>query len=673
MWYIMLIKHSCMFNQHNSAARSFSMYYPNLLSPGKIGSLTVKNRVIMPAMGDALANMNGEINDDFIAYYQERAKGGTGLIITGVCRVDPDGPAVANQFAVYNLSHVSGLKRLADAVHRYDGRVFIQLHHAGRQTNTMITGKEAIAPSAIAVPGGLFATPRAMTIEEIKAMVGKFVFAAVLAKMGGIDGVEIHCAHGYLLNQFLSGFSNKRTDEYGGSLENRMRIVKEILAGIKAQCGPSFPVSVRISANEFVEGGITVEEAVEIAKKLEEYGADMVNVSGGGYHAMYGIIAPASFDQGWMVPFAAAVKQAVKIPVAAVSLIRDFDYADSIIADGKCDFVCFGRPHIADPYFVNKLTSGREKEIRRCICCLYCSDELNSSRLGCSINPVVGHEKEFSKYEKDGNGRIVAVIGGGPSGCEAARVLAIRGFKVTLFEKSDKLGGQIKLGSVPPHKFRINWLIEYYEYILKEVDVDVKLNTEVTATTIEEMKPYAIFLATGSEPIIPHIKGIDGPNVCTVDSVLAGEKKFEGKKVLVVGSGNTGLETAEYLLQFRNEVTIAEMLPKIGMLAPSSGNYTLGALTQAGAKILLSHMLKSIDGTKVEFLNLASNETVIKEFDAVVLSVGVRPVNGLAEQLAGKSEKLVLVGDSYQVGNIATSVKSGFQKAFLFDSYKETV
>lgn len=649
------------------------MQYSKLLSSGKIGSLTLKNRVIMPAMSECLADVNGEVNDDYIAYYQERAKGGTGLIITGVCRVDPDGAALPNQLAAYNISHAGKLKKLSDAIHRYDSRIFLQLHHGGRQTNVMLTGKEAIAPSAIPIPGLPFPTPREMTTQEVKEMVQKFVFAAVIAKLAGMDGVEVHCAHGYLLNQFVSSFSNKRTDEYGGSLENRMRIVTEILAGIRAQCGRNYPISVRISASEFVEGGTTIEEAIEMAKMLEQNGADLINVSGGGYHAMYGIIAPAHFDQGWMVPFAAAVKGAVNIPVAAVSLIRDFDYAEGILTQGKCDFICFGRPHIVDPYFVNKLSTDRAQEIRRCICCLYCLDENKSARLGCALNPTVGCENEYTEFLNNGDSRVVAVIGGGPGGCETARVLALRGFKVTLFEKSDRLGGQTNLAYLPPHKFRIKWLSDYYEYILGHVGVEVRYCTTATVEALQALNPYAVFLATGSEPIVPPIKGLDGSNVCTADAVLSGARVFENKNLLMVGSGNTGLETAEYLLQFGNTVTVAEMLPKVGMLASSSGQYTLGALKDAGVEMLPNHMLKEVAGNRVTFTNLENGEPVNRDFDAVLLSLGVRSVNGMKDVLEENFEKVVLIGDAKETGNIATAVKSGFQKAYLFENYREMV
>lgn len=642
------------------------MTYANLFRPLKVGSLTLKNRFVMPAMGTGLSSPSADFIDDEKAYYQERAKGGIGLIISGVCRIDKEGSAVSNQIAAFDIAHAGGFRKIADGVHRYGGRMFIQLHHAGRQTNTMVTGVPPVAPSAIPVPG--METPRELTTDEVKALRDKFIFGAVIAKFGNMDGVEIHAAHGYMLNQFISPWSNKRTDEYGGNTENRVRIIKEIIQGIKAQCGPDFPISVRISADDFVgEEGMQIDEAVEVAKLLESYGADMINVSGGNYLNMQGIIAPSLYEQGWMVHLAAAIKKAVKVPVAAVSLIRDFEYAEQIVADGKCDLVCMGRPSIVDPYFVNKLKTGREKEIRRCIACMRCSDSL-AARLDCAVNPVVGFEKEYTHYNKNGNGRSVVIIGGGPGGCEAAFVLATRGFKVTMLEKSDKLGGQVKLAAVPPHKYRMDWLLEYYTYNLNRLGVEIKLNTRATVADIKAMNPYAVLLATGSAPVIPPIPGVDGDNVAIVDALLTGEVKLAGKKVCLVGSGNTGLEAAEYLLEYDNQVTIAEMLPKVGMLATTSGMYSLGVVAAKGAEMLAGHMLKSINGNKVEFTNLENSETVIKEFDNVILSLGVRKVNDLEEDLAANFKKFYVVGDAYQTGNIGTATKSGFQIGFLLDN-----
>jgi len=648
------------------------MSYDNLLSKGKIGPLELKNRIIMPAMGEGLSDPSGNYVEDLAAYYGERAKGGVGLIITGVARVDKEGSATANQLGAYEFAQVGGLRKISDNVHRYHGRIFLQLHHAGRQSASIFTGAQPVAPSALAlnVPGGhSLEQPRELSLEEIKKMVGKFVFGAVIAKQANFDGVEVHCAHGYLLNQFISPYSNQRTDEYGGSLENRMRIVKEIIYGIKQSCGPNFPISARISGDEFVAGGLTIEESIVVAQMLEQYGVHLINVSGGGYQAPHGISAPSKYDQGWMVPLASSVRKNVKVPVATVSLIRDFDFAETVIKNGDADFICMGRPHIADPYFVNKLNEGREDEIRPCITCLYCTDQLNSGRVGCSVNPIVGFEKEFKNYNKNGKGRKVAVIGAGPGGCEAARVLASRGFEVTLFEKNARIGGQVRLAAVPPDKFRMNWMIEYYERMLPKLGVTIKLNTEATVDAIKALKPYAIFLASGSEPIIPNIPGIKSENVFTAESILEGEVTLENKNVIVIGTGNTGLETAEYLLGNGNQITLADMLPQVGMLASGSGGYTLGDLMVAGVSVMPNHLLKSVDGSTVELTNLTNNELVSKEFDRVVISLGVKKNNAMEEALCREFDRVEVIADALQTGNIATSIKDSFRTAFYLDNY----
>lgn len=337
------------------------MKYKNLLAKGRIGSLEIKNRLIMPAMSETLTDKYGQYMEDERAYYEERAKGGTGLIITSFCAVDPKGLGAPNQLGAYDISQVVGLKKISDGVHRYDGRIFLQLHHAGRVDSSDVIGEQPVGPSAIPCPldfGGTLEMPREMSNAEVKEMVNKFVFAAKTAKRANFDGVELHCAHSYLLNQFISPLSNQRTDEYGRNTENRVRIIKEIISGIKETCGQNFPISVRLLGSDGIEGGIDIEEAVKIAMLIEKYGAHLINVSAGGYEATQLCIPTAGYEQGLNVYLAAAIKKAVTIPVAIVGMIRDYDFADQIIEKGDADFICMGRPHIADPYIVNKLKTG---------------------------------------------------------------------------------------------------------------------------------------------------------------------------------------------------------------------------------------------------------------------------------------------------------------------------
>lgn len=646
--------------------------YNNLLSQGKIGRLTLKNRLIMPGMSDHFSNETGDFIDVCKAYYEERAKGGTALIITSFCYVDKTGQAETCQLRCYEESHLSGLKRLSDGVHYYDGKIFLQLHHAGRGTSSEITGTQPIAPSAIPAVIDLgedtfeMEMPRAMTKEDIDYIVGRFINSAVLAKRAGFDGVELHAAHGYLLCQFFSPASNIRDDEYGGNTENRTRIAKEIITGIKQACGRIFPISVRISGIDGAENGIDVCEAVKIAKCLESYGADLINVSGGGDADNKSIIAPSDVPKNFLVYIAEAIKREVSIPVAVVGKIRDFDFADNAIADKKTDFICMGRPHIADPYIIKKLKSGREDEIRKCLTCMSCLD--STARLTCSVNPVVGNEQDFKSFKTNGNGRKIAVIGGGPAGCEAARVLALRGFDVTLIERSDRLGGQVKLAALPNHKEDMLNIVNYYTTVLPRAGVNVLYNTEATSNIIDKLSPIAVFVATGSRPIVPAVKGIENKNVMTAEYALLNHENIKNSKVVVVGSGNTGIETAELLYSLGNDITIADMLAKIGQLAGTSGMYVLMDLAKKGINRMPNCRLERIEDKKVYFTNIETCEEVSVDFDYLVYSLGVCSDNDTAKILQKPGRHIETIGDANRTGKIQTSVSDGFYKAFFFDA-----
>ncbi|MDD4798217.1 MAG: FAD-dependent oxidoreductase [Clostridia bacterium] len=668
------------------------MKYETLFSPLQIGSITVKNRFVMPAMAVALAQKNGEMSEDYLAYFKARAKGGIGLIYTDFCRVAEDGSGSANQLGIYNYSFVGGLKKLTDTIHRYDSKIFVQLHHAGRMANVAVTGKQPIAPSALPVVAG-GTVPREMTIEEIHLLREQFISAAATAKAANFDGVEIHCAHGYMLNQFVSPYSNHRNDEYGGNLENRLRIVKEIMEGVRVKCGAGYPISVRISAEEFVEDGTHIEEACQMAQLLERYGADLINVSAGGGQYPAGVAAPPYKEQGWLVPLAQAVKQVVSVPVIAVSLIRDFDYAENLIKEGKCDLVAMARPSLADPNYVNKLAEGREKEIKRCITCMHCHDSLYSGHTACAVNPVAGYEQYYKKFVKNGDERKVIVVGGGVAGCEAARVLALRNFKVSLYEKNDRLGGQMNIAAVPPHKYRLLWPIEYYEYNLPRLGVKVHLNSTATAEQIVKEQPYAVFIATGSRPIIPSSIELSGDRYCTAEQLLCGEVSPQGDKIAVIGAGMTGLEVAEHLQSKGKEVFVLEMLPTIGIGCTNvHTRFLIPQLKQSGMPLLTNKKLLAINHQELVVLDLKTNIKDSMLADFTVFAGGMQAQNALAAELARLNPltttlapfepttnpltaprsviyniKLQTIGDASTPGNIAHAVREGFTKAFCLD------
>jgi 2,4-dienoyl-CoA reductase-like NADH-dependent reductase (Old Yellow Enzyme family)/thioredoxin reductase len=646
------------------------MKYPNLFSEGKIGTLAVKNRVIMPAMGTFLSSSEGEVTGHQIAYYEERAKGGVGLIISEVTAIDyGSGKCGPVHPRVDDPKFIPMLYRLATAIHKYDAKIFMQLSHAGRQTDpTLNEGRQAVAPSPI--PCELFGqTPRELTVEEIKDLIGKYINAALICKMATMDGVELHGAHGYLINQFSSPATNRRTDDYGGSFEGRMRFAREIVEGIKNQCGRDYPVIIRLSVDEFISDGIGVEEGVKIAKYMEKCGVDAINVSCGTYDSLRTFIEPITFQQGWRVYLSEAVKKEVKIPVISVGVIREPDFAESIIKKKKTDFVALGRGLIADPQWCNKALAGKEAEIRKCISCLYCLERVGSrSHIGCAVNVRTGRELEFKELDRSGNQRKVVIVGGGPAGMEAARVLAERKFKVVLFEKEKSLGGQLNYGNKPLGKDKLNWLIQYLTHQLKKLKVDVRLGKAVTANDIKKEKPYAVYVATGSKAIMPAIEGIKGKNVCIVQDALMKGSSFKGKTVAVIGGGMTGCETAQFLSSKCGQVYLIEMLPDIATGAFFVDKIDMiQRLQEAKVTILTNHRLMKIENDSIIIHETGKMKEQKLPVDRVVLSLGGAPERQLYDRIRRAFDKVFLLGDAVSPRRIANAVQEGFEKAMLLE------
>jgi 2,4-dienoyl-CoA reductase-like NADH-dependent reductase (Old Yellow Enzyme family)/thioredoxin reductase len=642
--------------------------YKYLFQKGNIGKLELKNRVVMPAIGVSLAKSTGEASDDLIAYYEERAKGGCGLIITEITKIDDEyGAGTANQLSVTKPIHVVQLERLAKTVHKYDSKIFVQLHHPGRQTySRLIGGKQVVAPSAIMCKRTK-EMPRALTTEEVEDLVKKFIIGAKIAQTAGIDGVELHGAHGYLINQFLSEYTNKRTDKYGGSFVNRMRFITEIILGIKHICGHDFPISVRISGDEFVDGGYKIDEAVKIAIYLESIGVNAINVSNGTYESGITIVEPISYPQGWKKHLAKTIKSAIKIPVIAADVIRKPEFAESLLEEGVQDFVAIGRGQLADPEWTNKAYEGKEDEIRPCISCLYCFEELGSGRMiKCAVNPKTGREREFQGFDETGNNRVVAIVGGGPAGMEAARVLAIRGFKPVIFEKEKELGGMLQYGNKPPKKEKITWLIENMAYQLKQLGAEIRLNTEATVDEIKKLNPYAVFIGVGAAPSIPPIPGVNGGHVYTILDILSGKVKLKDSNVAVIGSGLTGLETAELLAEQGNKVSVIEMLSEIGKdTNPSNLFDVTNRLKQYQVEFLPSQRLVEIAPASITLMNMKTQQTSQKAVDAVVLSLGVSSRKELIKEFESHFEKVRVLGDASQPGRIAEATRDGFERAYV--------
>ncbi|SFC20986.1 NAD(P)/FAD-dependent oxidoreductase [Clostridium uliginosum] len=646
------------------------MKYSKLFSKGKIGNLELKNRIVMPAMGTSLATSTGEASDEIIKYYEERAKGGCGLIITEITRVDNEtGIGTPNQLCATDLKHIPRLEKLARTIHRYDSKIFLQLHHPGRQTHEkMLNGKKLVAPSAI-MSSAVLEMPRELSTEEVEGLVKKFVISANIAKTSDIDGVEIHAAHGYLIGEFLSPLTNLREDKYGGSFEKRMRFLTEIVVGIKNTCGAKFPICVRIDGDEFVPGGFTLDEAVKASVHLENLGVDAINVSAGTYESVNAIIEPISYPQGWKRHLSQAIKDKIKIPVIACDVIRKPDFAESLLEEGNLDFVALGRQLLADPEWGKKAVEGREKEIRPCISCLHCIENVMGCKTTkCAVNARTGRELEYPAFEKNGQNRVVAIIGGGPSGMEAARILAIKGFKPILFEKGNTLGGSVNLASKPPLKDKLTWFIDNLIYQIKQLNIDIRLNTAPSIDDLKLLNPYAVFLATGSSPIVPKIPGIEKNDVYTIVDVLNRSTSIKGENIVVVGSGMTGLETAELLVSQGKKVTIIEMQDKIGpgMYLPNLIDITT-RLKKYNVGMIPSMKLVSIDKGSITIENTADKTVVNKVADAIVLSLGVKPNNSMVTELENNFSIVKVLGDSLIPGRIADAIQTAFEKSYVLE------
>ena len=430
-----------------------------------LGPLEVKNRLLMAPMGTRMASEIGAVTQKLIDYYVERAKGGVGTILTDAAVVDyPLGATGATNLTIHDNAYIGGHNELVEAVHAQGAKIICQMKHAGRETRLpSLLKTQPVAPSAI--PCKFFdVIPRELSTGEVEEIVKKFVEAAMRAKTAGYDGVELHGAHGYLIAQFMSLSSNKRTDKYGGSLQNRMNFPLEIVRGIKKSLGKNFPLLFRFSADEFIEEGRTLEESKQLAQMLEEAGVHVLHVSAGVYDSMPMMIEPMSYEEGWKIYLAEEIKKVVKIPVIGVGVIRTPAIAERILKEGRVDFLALGRALLADPYWPNKAKEGRAEEIIRCISCnIGCIGGriFRGLHIRCALNPVTGREREFGTLIPAAKRKKVLIVGGGPAGMEAARIAKMRGHQVTLVEKNKVLGGQLRLAAAPPGKDKIDWYNEF--------------------------------------------------------------------------------------------------------------------------------------------------------------------------------------------------------------------
>ena len=653
--------------------------YKKLFEPIRIGNLELKNRVAMTGIGSALPGLDGSVTDDLIDYLVARAKGGTGLIITEVVRVcDGHGLTARYQLSAAHDYLIPGIQKLSDAVHQYGSKILLQLHHPGRETfDGILDGQAAISPSGIPCPVNKAKT-REASLEEIKELIEQFGDGALRVKKGGADGVELHAGHGYLFHQFLSPKTNLRTDEYGGSFENRFRFLKDVVENIRKKCGPDFFICVRTPVEDFMgKEAIDIDLGVEIVKRVEQMGmVDLINATVGLYESnISNMIETCQYHQGWRNELLRKVKAAVKhTPILAVNGVRSPAFAEWMLEEGLADLVGLGRGHLADPDWAIKAASGREKEIRECISCVYCIESLRDNvededvRNTCAINARTYRERLYGDWVINGEGRKVVVVGAGAAGLEAARVLAERGFRVKLYEKSDKIGGQLNIASVPKGKYRIDGLVKYYSYQMERLGVEVVLNAAPTAEQILADQPVGIFVSTGSSPIVPRsIAGIDRENVYTVPQILSGEVILRNTSVAVIGSGMTGLETAEYLAARGNVVNVVEMQDEIGRgIYFQNLDDLMKDLNRYAVRYYPSHQLMEITEDAVITKNLLTGENESIRVNDVVLSLGVRSNTELAKALEGADVPVISIGDAEKTGRIHTAIHSGYKAAHTF-------
>ncbi|MBT3355645.1 MAG: FAD-dependent oxidoreductase [Candidatus Scalindua sp.] len=665
-----------------------------LFESTKIGSIEIKNRLAMSAM-DLGFTTEGSINKRFIDFYVERARGGVGLIVVGGCYPEMTGKVWKSIIGLDKDEYIPGLKKLTDTIHKYDTKIAAQILHGGRSASSFFSKTHPVSPSSLSHIN-IKQKPHALTIPEIKKVIDGYVAATVRVKKGGFDAVEIHGGMGYLINQFLSRATNKRKDKYGGSLKNRIRFAKEIVVAIKKKVGKRYPVIFRLSGEDFVEDGLKIDESVEIAKELEKAGVDAFNVSPG-WHESRTPIMLMSIPRMSYIFLSEKIKDNVNVPVIGSVRINDLALAEDVIDNNQSDIVSIGRPLIADPELPKKYKRKQFEDIRRCIACNQgCFDSLLGFKsISCLYNVRAGRESEL-KIKKAKKKKKVMIIGGGPGGMEAARVAALRGHDVHLFEKMDVLGGQLRYAYIPPGREEIVNVISFLENQIKKLNVNIELSKKVDTVTINKLKPDVVIAATGGVPLIPKITGIKEKNVVVAEDVFDNRVKV-GKDVVIIGGGTIGCEIAlhtakmgamdpevacfllknkvidgdkavELTSKGKRNITILEMKNKIGGRFGISTRWVI-------MKQIVDAGINSITGIKVKNMSTKSikekdkvcityedDKKDIKIFaDTVIIAAGYKSNQDPTRKLNGKIDELYRIGDCVEVRTALEAIHEGFE------------
>jgi len=639
-----------------------------LFEPGFIGTIKVKNRLSMAATGTNRATEDGRVSESMKSLYEARAKGGLGLVVVEVTCIDsPWGKRIARQLLIDDDKYVPGLSELSEVIKKHGARAAIQLSHAGNASHSWASGvSQPVGPSSIVRHP--YSQARELSVPEIKRIIESFAKGAERAKRAGFDAVEIHAGHDYLIAEFLSPSFNKRQDEYGGSLENRCRLLQEVIRACKEDTGSDYPVWCRINGAEYgIDGGITQNEARQIAALAEQGGSDAISVSAIGFGGKY-FLSGLPDKPGALVPLAANVKKVVNVPVIAVGRL-DPKVGELALKEGKADFVTLSRAVICDSEFANKARGGKLGDIMPCIACYHCirftlpdSKVKPTDTSECTVNPAYGREDEL-RITPAASAKRVLVVGGGPAGMEAARVAALRGHKVTLCEKSATLGGQLRLASKPKYWNRYGLLNRFLIRQLCKLGVAVELDKKVTPDLVQTISPDAVIVATGCRDLVPDIPGIDRANVIQAIDALD-RPELLGHKIVVIGGEKVGMRTAQFLAEQGKQVTIVTHDERVARGFQALLRAVLiDFLKEKGVQILTGVSCREISDKGLAISDQAGEKQVL-EADTVVLAAGSLPDDCLYEALRPKVMELYQVGDCVRPRDLMEAMREGYRAGF---------